>query len=773
VDNNTTIPPDLGGSVGPNHIVTALNSQVRIQNKTGGTISTVTLDDFFLAIAPGGGVFDPKVVYDRVAGRWIVTAPVNSGSAASAILIAVSANSDPTGTWTEYSFDADSTDLNWFDYPSIGLNHNWIVVTGNLFTIAANGFMGVQVYVFDRTALYGGTATPTVFNRPTTDGFTIAPAITQDDAQNTEFMVSNWTGSSGGKGYLRLYTITGTPSAPVYTMTLLMPNVTTTWGAQGAGGADFAPQNTVTNLIQTNEWRAQSVVYQGGSVWVAQTAFAPTAAPTHSLVQWWQIDPTTAAVQQFGRVEDPTAVNFYAFPSIAVNSYNDVLLGYSSFSATQFASANYSFRLHTDAASTMHPTVQFKAGLAKYFKDFGSGKNRWGDYTSSIMDPDAFSLWTLQEYAELPSGGSDRWGTEWARLVPPVASPFVADGTDDVGTEPNPSTQPMWESTDIWLRKTQDAAHTFAHVTENAEYRTGTTNPNYVYVEVRNRGGAPTTGTEQLTLYWAKASGGLSWPNPWNGGVYFDPGPNTMLMGGVMGTVAVPVIAAGGNAILEFAWNPPDPAVYSVFGTDQNHFCLLARVTTSAAAPFGMTFPETSALYANVQNNNKIAWKNIEVYDLLPGTSAPVSANAVIVNLYKRPIRAHIRFDGLAADGRTPLFERGTLRVTPDAALREVLRKTRPASEGIRYLGNGDFVVMRSNAILRDIPLGPNEFRMLKMAFIPRNRVERQTGYAIRVTELEGPAGRERVIGGQTMLVGSVKGFNERQSTGGAKQDSR
>src|SRR6185312_2573530 len=32
-----------------------------------------------------------------------------------------------------------------------------------------------------------------------------------------------------------------------------------------------------------------------------------------------------------------------------------------------------------------------------------------------------------------------------------------------------------------------------------------------------------------------------------------------------------------------------------------------------AAAPFGMTFPETSNFYANVQNNNKIVWKNVEV----------------------------------------------------------------------------------------------------------------------------------------------------------------
>jgi hypothetical protein len=235
-----------------------------------------------------------------------------------------------------------------------------------------------------------------------------------------------------------------------------------------------------------------------------------------------------------------------------------------------------------------------------------------------------------------------------------------------------------------------------------------------------------------------------------------------MLMGQAIGTVTVPVIAAGGNAILEFAWSPPDPSMYATaFGADQNHFCLLARVTTGAAAPFGMTFPETSALYANVQNNNRIGWKNIQVYDLLPGTSAPLAANAVIANLGAKPTRAHVRFTGLAANGQTSLFDRGTLHITLDDRLRRVLRQQGRSGDGIRALRNGEFAVLKSGATLRDIPLRPNQYGMLTMTFVPNDPNERPTGYAIRVTELEGLAGRERIIGGQTMVFGSVNGINE------------
>jgi len=766
----TVIPPDLGGAIGPNHAVTALNSQVRIQDKTGTTISTFTLNGFISTVGgvSGANAFDPKVLYDRFAGRWMFVAPANSNSGSSSLVIAVSANSDPTGTWTGYSFDVDSANTKWFDYPSFGFNTNWIVVTGNLYNVDTSpmpsfSFQGEQVYMFDKAGLYAGTSTaPSVSNRPTSEGFTICPAITQDNTQATEYLVSRWNASSGGNGYLRIYTITGTPSAPSFAMTSLLPNVASPW-ASSNGGADFAPQSTVTQKIQNNDDRMQNVVYQGGSLWCAHTAFLPAGAtPNHTAAQWWQIDPTSATVQQFGRVEDTATPSFYAFPSIAVNAYNDVLLGYSSFSGSQFASSNYSFRLHTDAANTLQATVPFRAGAAKYVK-IGGGRNRWGDYSSTVMDPDGFSLWSLQEYAETPTSGVDRWGTEWTRVVPPVPSLFVQDRVDDAGAEPNASSQPMYESTDIWLRKTQDSAHAFAHVTEDAEYRTGTSNPNYVYVEVRNRGGAPSAGTEQLTVYWAKASSGLSWPSPWTGGVYFDPGPNTMLMGDVIGTATIPAIAANGNAILEFAWNPPDPAVYTgALAPDQHHFCLLARVTTSTTSPFGMTFLETGNLYANVQNNNKVAWKNIQVFDMVGGTGAP--AYAMIANLTGAPMKAHVRFDGLDADGNAALFEHGTLLITPDAKLRA--RLPHVAGDGIRQQADGTIAILKPGAMLRDITLAPNEFATMEVKFVPTAGAQQQKGYVVRVEQLADAAGHDQLVGGLTFLTGAVKGFNEKQPTG-------
>ena len=103
----------------------------------------------------------------------------------------------------------------------------------------------------------------------------------------------------------------------------------------------------------------------------------------------------------------------------------------------------------------------------------------------------------------------------------------MKDTPADTGIEPNPDTGPMWVTEDIWVRTTPDPAYQptpFPEASpswtplpnENPEYRDPKYSvPNYVYVRVRNRGTAASTGTERLRLYFAKASTGLSWPTQW------------------------------------------------------------------------------------------------------------------------------------------------------------------------------------------------------------------------------------------------------------------
>lgn len=422
-DANFSIPPDTHGAIGPNHIMTALNTQVRIQNKTGATTSTVSLNSFFSSVGGGGGTFDPRVLYDPNQNRWICVAVDDSFSATSKVLIAVSQTNDPTGTWNFYGYDHDAANLEWADYPMVGFNKNWIAVSINDFTNAGGAFNGANCYIFDKSTLYAGAVSPTVLKHDIVGfGGVHQPAETYDNTTNTLYVIQVWSNTSG---QLRIYNITGTAAAPVFTATALFPS-TTGWSNSTAA----APQSggggiTITN----NDTRMQRVVHRNGSIWGAHTIFLPTATPTRAAVQWWQFNPTNGTVNQAGRIDDSTATNFYAFPSIAVNAPGQALIGYSAFSGSTFASAAYSYRGITDATATTRDPLRYKNGLACYRKTFGGPLNRWGDYSNTLVDPvDDTTFWTLQEYAETAIGGdctvdnTGRWGVWWAKVIPPCAS---------------------------------------------------------------------------------------------------------------------------------------------------------------------------------------------------------------------------------------------------------------------------------------------------------------------------------------------------------------
>ena len=326
-DNDTTIPSDTHGAVGPNHLMVTLNSQVRIQTRTGGTISTVSLEGFWARLGVAI-VFDPKVLYDPYNERWIFTAIAEPEGANSALLIGVSQTSDPTATWKLYKVDADSTNQMWADYPSIGFNKNWIVVSVNMFSVSDNTYAREQIYAFNKANLYafGASASHKLFQ--VGRAFTSAPAITYDNTLSTMYLVEEYNGNASGKGVLRISSITGNVGSEVLNTGVAFPSsLPWEWGVD----ADFAPQLGSTQKIQNNDSRIQNAVYRNGSLWATHTVFLPAGGATRTAVQWWELTPT-GTVKQRGRIDDATGQKFYAFPSIAVNKNSDVLIGYSSFS---------------------------------------------------------------------------------------------------------------------------------------------------------------------------------------------------------------------------------------------------------------------------------------------------------------------------------------------------------------------------------------------------------------------------------------------------------
>lgn len=299
-------------------------------------------------------------------------------------------------------------------------------------------------------------------------------------------------------------------------------------------------------------------------------------------------------------------------------------------------------------------------------------------------------------------------------LSPPPANPgpdlWMQDNAEDIGVEPDASAAPMCVSNDIWVRIANDGIKNQSH--QNPEFDPPGGGSNFVYVRVRNRG-CSGTGTGTLRVYWAKASSGLAWPEPWDGTV-----KTPILMGGEIGSAPVS-IDAGEYEIFPFPWNPPNPDDYVGFGADKTHFCLLARIETQAAAPFGMTSRETRDLIANVRNNKKIVWKNVTV---LGGTDGGDDRAQMIVANFTGEKRVEtLRFDAVAVGG-VSVFDWGRIVVTLPPALAEQLDEEE--TKGVEPLGEGRFEVFESGATIGRFVTLPDDLHVVEAAFEPRDRFD-------------------------------------------------
>lgn len=447
-----TIPPDTTGAVGLDKVFVNTNQNYRVEDKTtGAPLSTVSIDSFW-STSGGSGFFDPRIDFDPYNQRWVLVSDSNSSTSSSSIEIAVSQTADPQGTYNIYRFVVGcapasancSIQGEWADFPMLGFNKNWIAVSMNMFEINGTGPGGAQNFVEGRVLVlnYPKARAGTLTNGDTTlfaggsIGFCLHPVETYDPTQSTLYLPQHLSSASATYA---LSTITGTPAAPVLTIDPGEPR-TRPGGGWVQPGGDILPQTCTGTAGVTcpNSLRFIDVgdaqirgnaVFRNNHIYYTQTVGLPAGVLTHTAAQWTKLN-ADGTFADGGRIEDPTATNanggkWYAYSSVAVNRNDDFLIGFSQFASNQFASAGYAYHDHTDAAGTTRDPFIFKAGEDYYAKTFGGSRNRWGDYSHTLVDPtNDTDLWTIQEYAQVRQppdnntvSNNSRWGTWWAKLA--------------------------------------------------------------------------------------------------------------------------------------------------------------------------------------------------------------------------------------------------------------------------------------------------------------------------------------------------------------------
>ena len=433
----TKAPPDTYGSVGPSNLITMLNTQVRIHTYGGTEVATTTLSNFWRNTLVSADIFDPRVVYDAGANRWIATALANRNTTNSHLLIGVAPGNTPAFTnWSlgKIKIDTQATNFLWADYPNVGFNRDWAAISVSL-AITTNSLSKSRIYIFNKTSLYSGVLSYTSYTIEASDyGLNQVPAITYDTNQATLYLLQSGNGSFTNnpgttnqtvKGVLLIYTISGSVSSPGLALTTTLTNLPAAapWAqSPPTNTPDVALQKDLNIPINTGDSRMQSVLFRNGRIWGTHTIHLPYTNATRAAVQWWSLSPGGNVGLQ--ALLDSTSGTSYAFPSIAVNRFGDALIGYSRFSTNEYASGCYSYRNFYEASNALFDPYVYKAGLGPYYKreTSGSQRNRWGDFSATVVDPrnDA-DFWTIQEFADTPTGngqssGNGRWGTWWAQV---------------------------------------------------------------------------------------------------------------------------------------------------------------------------------------------------------------------------------------------------------------------------------------------------------------------------------------------------------------------
>ena len=452
-------PPDTHAAAGPSSIVEITNGHVAIYNKTGGLIAggdsgagAVDLDTF----CGFEGCFDPKVIYDQEAERFVAVVLEGTQFSDSYLHIMVSIDATPanlTTDWDKFRHAAGTniTGNGWFDYPGLGVSPDAVVVTGNIFSNAGT-FRGTKIRVFDKAELYDGDATATfvdIDRNPASGGFTIMPAHHfGSPPSGTFYLLQRWNSTS-----LRVTALTGVPGSPAASNALVSTS------DQGLCVFD-APQQGTTKLIDTVCLRMMNAVWGDGSLWGTLTG--SDSADVRTVVQWFEIETngypsSSPTLRQHGTI-DEGAGEFTFMPSISVDSCGNAALTYTQSSSVRFPEMRYTGRLSTDTLNTLQAPSVAKAS-AFFFDDFtglpDAPVERWGDYSATSVDPSDGSFWIAHEYARVAAtgGGNDgRWGTWLANFTfgcpPPPKPTFTPTVTATPTVTPTPTKQPFKGDTD-------------------------------------------------------------------------------------------------------------------------------------------------------------------------------------------------------------------------------------------------------------------------------------------------------------------------------------
>jgi len=426
-------PANCDLAVGPSHVVQVVNSQVAFFTKGGALEFQQDAAAFFGGLAQTPSPDEPRAVYDRLAGRFVIVFVENDQSAqVSNALLAVSDDDDPNGVWFQYRINVVRTGddgASWFTGPSLGYNADGVVLAGANSRYATGAPNGSSFHMVAKAPLLTGSP------------LTVVTAVEPD----LDYAA---VGESAGSARY------------VFGAGRLSSDTLRVYGAKDVGTATpvlrFVDVNAVTSspppalvpstdgaMLETNGARVMSAHWRGERL---ITAYNVLAGAGRSGVRWHafstaQFHDDEVTSLWFGLVS--SGALHYFVPTVALNAHLDAALAFTGSSTSVTSDIVTVGRTAGDPSGFMSPPVSMAWADGSPYND-----TRWGAYFGAAVDPvDGETFWTTA--MTVRSDGS--WDTQ-------VLSWSVS------------KTWPVAPFTDNWFRGTPFSGNTASLALDDDDY---------------------------------------------------------------------------------------------------------------------------------------------------------------------------------------------------------------------------------------------------------------------------------------------------------------
>ena len=385
-----SIIPDTTGAAGHAHYMQAVNKSIAIYRKDGTLIDMTDFNAFWTdattgTSCDGANAFhhgDPNLMYDHMAGRWVVTdvaydpANIDTGpynlciAVSNSLLAPVTPGAYFNGTyWHYYSLEITENNLHFYpDMPKLGLWPDGYYLSIDLFDIDNNGTVwsprGVKVYALNRSDLTNGVADFAYVDFYLTEGKGYEHLVPSNllGTPPAAGVPNYFAAIDTGKFYIWEFHVDwSNPSFSTFGITNgtpQEPNVELNTGINDWPTGSIIPQLGVNQRVEVHGDRLMSPVQYRildgvPSLWATHTVEDPANSGRIGL-RWYEVQFFSGGDPDFTQIGLYAPDNAYRWlGSLATDRSGNMALGFSISSETMYPAIKYAGRLRNEPAGEL------------------------------------------------------------------------------------------------------------------------------------------------------------------------------------------------------------------------------------------------------------------------------------------------------------------------------------------------------------------------------------------------------------------------------------